>query len=362
MDQNPTQDFDQKDGIYSRAEEGTYSIPPELKRLKKARTSTNLNWIVNRDTAGVSLDNWQSDPSRVIHYEGFYHMWMIDLDRRRCAEARWWDDPDFFETSEGRDFRPDSSRILYLSSKDTHLWTAHGHLPLGLEGSCYDLLLEQANVVFHEGRFYLFTEVWSTNTDKYSQRWAGITCLVADSPEGPWTKPSDINVLVSPEMDDGKSWDSQRVLNPRHVFLDGKWYMYYKGIRGRGNPTENGVAVADAITGPYRKHSGNPLMKGHGHFCWRYKHGIIMIPNFDNRDPAFLHGGRWIHWSEDGIHFAPIQKCDDVFVFGSLHVPGDPLSGEPRTGDSPTELWGFESVKPPSGRDWDVERIEWRIG
>ena len=87
-----------------------------------------------------------------------------------------------------------------------------------------------------------------------------------------------------------------------------------------------------------------------------------MIPNHDNRDPEFLHGGRWIHWSEDGVHFAPIQKSGDAFVFGSLYVPDDPLFGEPQTDGSATELWGFESVKPSSGRDWAVERFEWRIG
>jgi hypothetical protein len=351
-----------EDGIYSRAAEGTYTIPPELRTISKTRTTKNLSWIVNPQAVGLSLKNWQSDPSGIIYHGGRYHMWMIDLDRSRCAEARWWRDPGFFDTPEGRDFRPDSSRILYLSSEDTHRWTAHGHLPLGPEGSCYDLLLEQANVVYHEDRFYLFTEVWSSNTDKYPQRQVGITCLVADSPAGPWVKPPDIDVLVAPEMDDGKSWDSHRVLNPRHVHLNGKWYMYYKGIRKSGVPTENGLAVADSITGPYKKHEGNPLMEGHGHFCWRYKHGIIMIPNHPHTATRSDNDRRWMHWSEDGMHFAPIVGSPAAFPFGSLYVPYDPLFGEPKTDDYPTEYWGFESVKPPSDRDWDVERIEWRIG
>ena len=341
-----------EDVIYSRAAEGTVTVPPELKRISKTITSSNLSWIANPQAVNLSLKNWQSDPSRIIYHDGRYHMWMIDLDRTRCAEAHYWADTDFFETPQGRAFRPDSSRILYLSSEDTHHWTAHGHLPLGPDGSCYDLLLEQPNVVFHKGRFYLFTEVWSTNTAKYGHRMAGITCLVADSPAGPWTKPPDVDLLVRPAMD-GKSFDSLRVLNPRHVHLNGKWFMYYKGIK-RGVPTENGVAIADTITGPYRKYDGNPLMKGHGHFCWRYKHGMLMIPNHGQ-------GGRWIHWSEDGIHFAPVTKSDHVFLFGSLYVPYDPLFGEAQTEEPTTEFWGFESVKP-SDRDWDVERIEWRIG
>ena len=352
-----------EDGIYSRAAAGTVTIPPELKRIRKTRTTSNMSWIVNPKDVDLNPKNWQSDPSRIIYHGGKYHIWMIDIDRTRRAEAQTWRNPDFFKTPAGRDFRPGSSRILYLSSEDTHHWTAHGHLPLGPEGSCYDLLLEQANVVFHQGRFYLFTEVWSTDIETYGQRAVGITCLVADSPAGPWTKPSDIDVLVKPEMD-GESWDSRRVLNPRHVYLDGKWFMYYKGAGRPGNPTRNGVAIADTITGPYRKYEGNPLMVGHGHFCWRYKHGMLMIPNHDRWDA----GGQWIHWSEDGIHFAPIQKSADVFLFGSLYVPYDPLFGEPQTKGFPTEFWGFETINMSS--DWnnpynlrmDVERIEWRIG
>ena len=98
-------------------------------------------------------------------------------------------------------------------------------------------------------------------------------------------------------------------------------------------------------------------MKGHGHFCWRYRHGMLMIPNFDHPDT----GKPWIHWSEDGIHFAPIEASDVAFRFGSLYVPYDPLAGEPQTQEFTTEFWGFQSVKPPD-RDWDVERIEWKIG
>ena len=346
-----------EDGIYFRAAEGSYTGPPELKSITKTRTSRNMNWIANPEDVTLSPNNWQSDPSRIIYHGGKYHMWMIDLDRSLCAEAHYWADTDFFKTPEGQAYRPRSSRILYLSSEDTHNWTAHAHLPLGPAGSCYDLLLEQPNVVFHQDRFYLFTEVWSNNVEKYGHRMVGISCLVADSPAGPWALPPGVDVLVEPAMD-GESWDSDRVLNPRHVYLDGKWFMYYKGIRA-GVPTENGVAIADALPGPYRKYEGNPLLIGHGHFCWRYKHGMLMIPNYG--DMAGEKGERWIHWSEDGIHFAPIEKSNNVFPLGSLYSPCDPLFGEPQTTDSTTEFWGFESVKAPD-RDWGVERIEWRIG
>ncbi len=356
MNDKVTSQADSADGIHSRAAEGTYTIPPELKRIRKTQTSSTLSWIVNPADVGLDINNWQSDPSRIIYHGGKYHMWMIDLDRARCAEAREWADTNFFNTPEGRDFRPAASRILYLTSEDTHHWTAHGHLSLGPAGSCYDLVLEQVNVVVWQGKFHLFSEVWSANVETYGHRAVGITCLVADSPEGPWALPPDVDVLLRPEHD-GKSFDSERVLNPRHVYLNGRWFMYYKGGQS-GMPTRNGLAVADRLTGPYRKVAHNPLMIGHGHFCWRYKHGMLMIPNHDFNDD----NGRWIHWSEDGLHFAPIRANGEVFLFGSLYVPNDPLFGDPQSAGPATELWGFETVKSPSGRDWDVERIEWRLG
>jgi hypothetical protein len=345
------------DGIFSLAPEGSVSIPPELFRVQKTRTSSDLNWIVNPDDVGLSLGNWQSDPSRIIYHDGRYHMWMIDLDRTQCAEAHEWNGGDFFATDEGRNFRPAVSRILYLTSEDTHQWTAHGHLPLGPEGSCWDLLLEQVNVVYHEGRFYMFTEVWTTNAETYGNRVAGVACLTADSPEGPWSPPPGAEILITPKQDD-TSWDGRRVLNPRHVHLGDKWLMYFKGGQG-GMRTHNGLAVADSITGPYEKVGDTPLLAGHGHFCWRYKHGLIMMPNHDYEDES---GERWLHWSEDGVHFAPILKSDQVFMFGALYVPNDPLFGEPQSDQTPTTLWGFETIKSVNGRDFDVERIEWTIG
>ena len=142
MSQEATRGTVGEDGIYFRAAEGRYTVPPELKSIRKTRTSGNLSWITNPEDVNLSLGNWQSDPSRIIYHGGKYHMWMIDLDRAGCAEGQYWANSDFFNTPVGREFRPKASRILYLSSQDTHHWTAHCHLPLGPQGSCYDLLLE----------------------------------------------------------------------------------------------------------------------------------------------------------------------------------------------------------------------------
>jgi len=322
--------------IYSRASPLSVTIPPELKDFwKKTTTSSRgFRWIVNAAEFGLDPMDWQSDPSRIIYHGGKYHMWVIG--RKKPANG--------------------FSYILYLNSIDTHRWTAVGYLPNGPKGSCYDVRIEQANVIYHRGKFYLFSEGETSNIKKYGQRDAGIFCLVADAPEGPWKQPDGVDVLLKP-ANDGKSWDSKRVINPRHVFLNGKWFMYYKayGEKSGGSDTENGVAIADSLLGPYRKYEGNPVMKGHGHFCWRYKHGMIYL-SFATQQ---------LTWSEDGIHFAPIVcPKKDLFIFGSLYVPYDPLFGDPVTNQPVTSFWGFESelMRQKDPRDWDVVRMEWGFG
>lgn len=177
-------------GIYSLAKKGTYRIPPELDHFKKTRSPLKL---VNAEAFGFDPKVWQSDPSRIIYHGGKYHCWMI-VGYVPYKSSRW---DQYDRTNKDR-----KSWILYMTSEDTYNWTAVNYLPLGPKGSCYDLAIEQANVFHHKDKFYLFSDGWTTNVEKYGQERAGIFCLVADSPEGPWKQVGD--VLVKPAMDDGK--------------------------------------------------------------------------------------------------------------------------------------------------------------
>ena len=208
-----------QDDVYSRADPGTYSVPPELKSFR-VMSSTPLQ-ISNAEEAGYDIHKWQSDPSRIIYHDGKYHVWMID-GYLCCHEIKE---------------RPANglSWIRYLTSEDGKTWQAVGFVPLGPKGSAYDIAIEQANVIMHEGRFYLFSEGLTTNREKYKSMHAGIICLTADAPEGPWKQVGDL--MLSP-ANDGRSFDSMAVVNPRHVFFQGKWFVYYKRDRGKaGVPT-----------------------------------------------------------------------------------------------------------------------------
>jgi len=321
------------DGIYSLATEGTYTLPAELHDMKVKKIRKPLQ-IINAREFGIEPKSlWQSDPSRVLYHGGRYHCWMI------FGYGNFKDDG--------------TSWILHISSKDTYNWSADDFVPLGPKGSCYDVAIEQANIVYQEGRFYLFSEGFTSNIRKYGQRRAGIFCLVSDAPGGPWKQVGDL--LLAPERDGGKSWDSVHVTNPLHVFLNGRWFMYYKSRRRPEEPTKNGVAISESLTGPYIKYHGNPLLEGHGHFGWRYKHGMLMLPFAANT----------LLWSEDGIHFSsPLVKerkdasPEKLFLFGSLYLPNDSTCGQPATTKPIMTYWGFEtiqregSLEGPGAWDW----------
>ncbi|MEM9253300.1 MAG: glycoside hydrolase family protein [Planctomycetota bacterium] len=104
-------------------------------------------------------------------------------------------------------------------------------------------------------------EVWP-----YFHRTVGtkrVGMAIADSLDGPWTR-----VSRDPIVDAGPdgAWDDWVSSNPAFcVAPDGKYRLYYKGWnnadrqRGKSN-RKYGLAVADNLTGPYVKHTGNPLI------------------------------------------------------------------------------------------------------
>lgn len=80
------------------------------------------------------------------------------------------------------------------------------------------------------------------------------------------------------------------------IFREGKWWLYFKSRRDTetNQETRIGVAVADQITGPYRKHPANPLFAGHAFSAWRHGDGVAALCGAISPK---------IKWSPDGLHF-----------------------------------------------------------
>ena len=126
----------------------------------------------------------------------------------------------------------------------------------------------------------------------------------AETPNGPWSRLSDDPILrPSDDLDD---FDSMRVDDTCIVVRENGYWMYYKG-RGMGRTpgeTKMGLAISDSPTGPYVKHSQNPVLdSGHEVCVWPHGAGVgCLVANIGPQ-------GNTLQYSEDEISF---RKISDV--------------------------------------------------
>ncbi|WP_162417807.1 family 43 glycosylhydrolase [Cyclobacterium roseum] len=98
---------------------------------------------------------------------------------------------------------------------------------------------------------------------------ASVWCAKSEDEGFSWT---EVGQMLDVGQD-GK-WDSQAVFTPNIFFTDGKYYLYYTGVKptpGNANGefennnisdiTSIGVAVSDSPTGPFKRIGQDPILK-----------------------------------------------------------------------------------------------------
>jgi hypothetical protein len=134
-----------------------------------------------------------------------------------------------------------------------------------------------------------------------------IGMVIAQSPEGPWTKVGEDGLVLSPSTDPDH-WThnaSNGVVNPAFLKApDGRYFLYYKSAHAR-----MGLAIAEHLEGPYI-HQKEPVTKNRlgiedGYaFHWK---GRIRLLTTDNH--GLLRKGGGILWSsDDGLNFPDREK------------------------------------------------------
>ena len=125
---------------------------------------------------------------------------------------------------------------------------------MGADGSDLDINQSDLPHLSEEDYARYFTEL------VYTKR---VGLAIAEDLNGPWKRVGD-----SPVIDVGTSgeWDDAVVSNPSFLqHPNGEYWLYYKGWdmdtgqRFNGN-RKYGLAVANSIEGPYRKHTQNPIL------------------------------------------------------------------------------------------------------
>lgn len=264
-------------------------------------------------TTGFAKDHDMEhhDPSNVVCHEGTYFVWFTEHHK----------DTDGFR----------SGYIKCATSQDGLHWRVEGKaLEAGASGAPEAQGVLTPYVVPSGGKWYMFFLAVDDGFTDPQCDVRGIWLAEADSPYGPWKKHLDSPILWPGA--DGE-WDELCCDDPNVIFREGKWWLYYKGRR-KGSPpmgSSIGLALAENVTGPYRKHPENPLMSGHAASAWIHRHGVAAVGG-----EVDAPGEQRVRWSEDGVHFVQAGRFPNKST--GFYCPEDFGDGVNHRGVS----WGID--------------------
>jgi hypothetical protein len=157
-----------------------------------------------------------------------------------------------------------------------------------------------------------------------------IGLALADSLDGPWTRPDAPLLLPGPTG----AWDDHCTTNPSYIrHPNGQSWLYYKSWNTaeydagsppvRGN-RKYGLAIADRLEGPYRKSSANPIIdfSGRGEnrqledaFFWHEEGRFRVVSRdmgiFGDNVGLYMESRDGVKWSEPTIAFKPVASYVD---------------------------------------------------
>ena len=264
----------------------------------------------NVETTGIGQHQRleRHDPSNIIRYRGKYYLWYTEHPP----------EDGFIDTY-----------VQCATSPDGYDWTVQGTaLDKGGPSDPDALGALTSYVVPHDGRFYMFYTRVPADFVNAHKSLRGIGYAVADTPNGPWRKQPE--TILWPGED---SWDNLCCDDANLLYRDGKWWLYYKGRTLGDSPRDSqvGVAIADKLAGPYRKHSANPLFKGHAFAAWNHDSGVAAMSG-DIEKPV-------IYRARDGINFDVVAEFDNKSV--GLYCPDN----FPETANGTEPSWGFDVAR-----------------
>lgn len=289
---------------------------------------------IGKDSSDVSVS--RRDPSKVLKINGTYYVWYT----RRKTNS---DPIGPANINDADDETPivdwDLADICYATSVDGFNWVEQGiAVPRPPKGTYGDRSLSTPDILFYEGRYYLyyqtFTTIWRKNDC------VNVSMAWAESPDGPWTR------LDRPVIKQGEegAWDSCAIHDPYPLVYQGKIWVYYKGSprdKRAGNLLRaQGVAIAEHPEGPYIKSELNPISNsGHETMLWPYYDGIASLLTLDGPEKDT------IQYAPDGLNFEP-----------KAHVQLPPIAAGPfcsdafaDNGDGRGVTWGLSHINPLGG-------------
>ena len=95
------------------------------------------------------------------------------------------------------------------------------------------------------------------------------------------------------------NWDDHFNGDAHVIRYQGQWWFYFKGVGIGVGPQQTmlGVAISDSLLGPYIKHEANPLASAHAFSTWKHGKGVAMV--------AGRHAPPHVYYAPDGLNFEP---------------------------------------------------------
>lgn len=168
--------------------------------------------------------------------------------------------------------------------------------------------------------FYMGNSNGKTNTKR-------IGLATAASLYGPWER------MDAPLLEPGETgaWDDHCTTNPAFIkHPNGQYWLYYKSWNTKAYETDTGpirgnrkygLAIADNLKGPYKKHPANPLIdfsalgnntQLEDAFVWMQQNRFHMIARdmgvFNHENGILMQSRKGLHWSEPEIAYYAAEK------------------------------------------------------
>jgi len=251
--------------------------------------------------AGIGHENGctRRDPSDVIKVGDTWYLWYTKVYGRSPG---YW------------------GSIWYASSTDGgYTWQEKGEaLGLGAEGSFDSQATFTPNIIFAEGKYYLFyTGVKPTpgRTDGVFENNStnditAIGVAVSDSPDGPSKRLHGGEPILQISIKNS-DFDSYRIDDAVLLVRDGKYWLYFKGRslqHGKEGPgkTNMGVAFSSSPEGPYTKYENNPILdKSHEVMIWKQGQGVACLASLSST----------FEYAADGLDFTAANL--------NIKIPGE---------------------------------------
>jgi hypothetical protein len=204
--------------------------------------------------------------NRISRGKALHSLWFIAIVCTLCLGQTAHKEPQWLSPERGsRDLNPAeaSTNSLLSEGQFFHVPGPNPIIVRGGKDAWDEKKIESCDIIEDFGTYYYYYHAQPLNGQRWNPPDWRIGIATAPHPFGPWTKYSGNPVLVQGPKG---SWDDGAVFSAT-VLKRGtdQYYLFYGGFAAGHHCCDIGFATASSPLGPWKKHSGNPVLRDFGY-------------------------------------------------------------------------------------------------